>query len=98
MTKKPPLENVSDSELLAELVRRSAAKGVSLSDAEVQVERTLDVVGTGAMSQHLAELEGGQGKGPRPCPKCGRSVRVKGALRPRTIRLVRGEHTLHRNY
>jgi hypothetical protein len=97
MTKKTELEKVSESELLAELARRRASKALDLSAAEEEVEKALEEVGSRAMALHLAGLAAAEGKSAKPCPKCGKSVRVK-ARRPRTIRLVRGEHTFSRNY
>jgi hypothetical protein len=100
MTKEPPkkLEDISTEELLAEIARRQGSSFKKLRGAEEEMERQGKWVGREGFEQWLRKLETDEDTHSKPCPKCGRPVKVKAIKRPRTLYTLHGEVTYRRNY
>lgn len=106
--KKPPsltppndgttLGHLSDAELFAELARRQRARGATtLEDIELAAEEDGRLFGEDRQATAITALPPEEGK-PKPCPKCGKPVRVKTRNRVRHLLTVAGEVRLSRNY
>lgn len=101
MKDKPDvLSSISKEDLLAELARRSVAEaGASDMSAFEQAGEVLaSELKERAMSARLAGLAASEGSSASPCPRCGRSIPVKGSKRTRRLMTMSGEHVLSRNY
>jgi hypothetical protein len=94
------LSGVSKQELLEELARREAEENpseMSFMELEQAVERFKFEVGLPALKERLGRMKSETTK-PKPCPKCGKRVRVKARDRERTLKTLSGEVTFKRNY
>ena len=94
--------HLSDAELLKEtareLARRRAARGeVDLDAAESFAEEMQRELGEDTLGATIDALPP-EDASPKPCPKCGESVRVKARNRVRHVLTVAGELRLSRNY
>jgi len=93
-----PLSEYSIEDLAAELARRRSGRGpTTLSEMELEAESLKGDIGSASIEMRLGRLTPEDSR-PKPCPRCGRRVRVKAANRERTIRTLSGEHRLVRNY
>lgn len=92
-----PLGHLSEAELVAELARRRMQQGASLEDFEVAAEATAEVLAEEVLAQTIAALGPEDGTA-KPCPRCGKSTRVKARNRTRHLLTVAGELRLSRNY
>ena len=93
------IEEYSEQELVAELVRRRVARGAldmtAIEDAGEAFAASDSEVLLGAF---LDERVAQQDEQPKPCPRCGELCRVRVKHRPRTVRTTLGERTFVRNY
>ena len=97
MTKKT-LDDLSDEELLDELARRRAGKhGTDVSAFEDRIEEFAEGVKQTLLDNEIATLPPEDGSA-KPCPRCGRKVRVRRRGVKRSVRTRSGELTLRRNY
>ncbi len=63
----------------------------------MEAESLKDDIGPAGIEMRLGRMKPEDSK-PKPCPRCGKRVRVKAANRERTIRTRSGEHRLVGNY
>lgn len=92
------LGHLSDAELFAEMGRRLVARGASsLEDIELAAEDVGHLATEEIQAQTIAALPPEDGQ-PKPCPKCGKPVRVKTKNRVRHFLTIAGELRLSRNY
>jgi hypothetical protein len=97
--KDKPVSQLTDSELLAELVRRKAqqAKLTDLTAMELTGEdfgeRAKD-----ALMQARIDALGPEGDEPKKCPRCSADVPVRARHRRRVIKTLSGSVRLVRNY
>jgi|TARA_Y100000294_G_scaffold174805_1_gene193547 hypothetical protein len=93
------IEHATTQDLLAELARRRA--GLVLGDMTA-MELGLEAVGADLKSasteQFLQEHSRNEDNSAKPCPRCGKKVRVKAKRRERKVRSLSGMHSLARNY
>jgi hypothetical protein len=90
--------HLSDAELYAEMARRLAARGAkTLEDIELAAEDFGRAAGEELQATQIASLPPEDGT-PKPCPKCGKPVRVKTKNRVRHFLTIAGELRLSRNY
>lgn len=95
------LGHLSDAELLGELARRRLAKqGGAPPDLSAMEEMAEEVARAAGEESFVAALEalGPEDSSPKPCPRCGRQVRVKARNRVREILTLAGRVRLTRNY
>jgi Uncharacterised protein family (UPF0236) len=93
-----PLGHLSDAELMKEFARRLVARGeIELGSLELMAEKAGQEVGAETLASTVASLPP-EDSSPKPCPKCGRPVRVKARNRVRHVLTVAGELRISRNY
>jgi hypothetical protein len=93
-----PLGHLSDADLVKELARRQVSQGnLDLTAIESFAEGAQQQMGAETLEAAVAALPPEDTK-PKPCPKCGKPVPVKGRNRVRYILTVAGELRLVRNY
>jgi hypothetical protein len=101
MTEEKSLQDASEEELEAELLRRrvkpSRRRPRSLSDMELEAQRVEQVAGRSKLEASLAELPE-EDMSAKPCPKCGKPIPVKGKKRRRILKTLSGKVSLVRNY
>ena len=96
MTKTKRPHEVS-LEKLAELARAGVARKPLLSRMELKVEDIKRELGQKEMDRELAALLPETDK-PKECPLCGRRVRIRARLLPRSFQSLSGTHTIRRHY
>lgn len=98
MTKKPTLEEASVEELRAELARRQAvASPVDLTAIEDEIDEDADDFKQRSLEARI-EMLPPEDDTAKPCPKCGRKVRIRSRAVHRELRTRVGQLSLHRNY
>ena len=100
MTKKTPkeLSQISTEALLSELARRQQPDFTKIRKAEEALDQQGKAFSRGQFKNWLRTLECEEISTSKPCPKCGRLVKVNVAKRPRTLHTLHGEITYRRNY
>jgi len=92
------LGHLSDSDLLKELGRRRVARGeLDLDAIEAFAESSGQVVEEESLAATIASLPP-EDTTPKPCPKCGKPVPVKGRNRVRRVMTAAGQLRLSRHY
>lgn len=101
MAKKSGLTEFSKQELLAELAKRQAdegfEEGMTLAEMEQGIERWKYQAGAPTLAEMLRRRKP-ETAAAKPCPKCGKRVRVKVKARERQVTTLSGSVTLKRNY
>ena len=94
-----PIGEYSDEELVAELARRRARlRFKDMTAIEDAGEGYIATDGEVFLAHAVTERVAAQTNDAKPCPKCGKSCRVRGPSRERTIRTSLGEYTFARHY
>ena len=84
-------------EVLAQVLEALGVEGGTMSEMETAMERLKALVGQAGLERLLEELPP-EDDSPKPCPRCGKNVRVRNALVKRTIESLSGSHAIERNY
>lgn len=83
-------------ELIERLLEAMGIDGGTMSDMEIGMERLKALVGQAGLEKLLKELEP-EDDSPKPCPRCGKKIRVRSRAIGRTIETLSGEQTIFRN-
>lgn len=95
----PDFDGVSDEALFEELVRRRSQRlGQDAQVAESQLESIGDDSSRSTFESWLSSQVARDGRGPQPCPKCGKAASVRAASRERVLIAVSGQVRFRRNY
>lgn len=98
MAKKRNLDDVSVEELRAELARREARLlGADLTSMEEEIDAAAEDFKQKTLAARIDALPD-EGTHAKPCPRCGRKVRVRRSRVERKLRTRAGELRLLRNY
>jgi len=84
-------------EALAQILETLGVQGGNMSEMETAMERLKALVGHAGLEKLLEEL-GPETDSSKPCPRCGRKVRIRNSSVARTIESLSGPHTIERNY
>ena len=84
-------------EALKQILKSLGIKGDTMSEMETATERLKALLGQATIEKLLDQL-GPEDQAPKPCPKCGRKVRVRNHGVSRTVESLSGPHTINRNY
>jgi len=96
---KDELAGFRIEDLMSEIVRRQVAElDGTLRAMEVAVEQTQNALARTSLESLLQAKSAQEDNAPKPCPKCGKLVRVRARGRTRTLRAVAGEVSYRRNY
>lgn len=100
MIKEPPrLDVASEEELAHELAKRRAARSVkNVTEMEDMLEQSQAKELQESLLLYVQSQSGSEDAEDKPCPKCGKKVRVRAKGRIRKIRSVGGEIEFARNY
>lgn len=88
----PPLDRKTVQSLLAHF----GIEVKTMSDIEQAMERLAEALSQQGADELLEQKP--EDDSPKPCPKCGRLVRVRKKGVPRTVEALSGEHTIVRNH
>lgn len=95
MSKSDYLDELSADELFALAAKKMAMEGKTLSDLELGFEKANQKLMQAGLSDRLNSRESNVRK---PCPKCGRKVRVRETAKERTLNTLGGKVSYRRNY
>lgn len=84
-------------EVLTQVLEALGVESGTMSEMEVAMERLKAVVGQAGLSKLLDELPP-EDDTAKPCPKCGKPVRVRNKDVKRTVETLSGLQTILRNY
>lgn len=85
------------SELLEQLVSTLGVKLDTMSDIELALRRLSQALNQQCADKIIEDLKPEDGRA-KPCPRCGRKVRVRNKSVSRTIESLSGCHIIRRNY
>ena len=86
-----------DPKKVKALLKELGVQGSTLSDMEKSIERLKETLGKAKLEMAIEEL-GSEDTSPKPCPKCGRKIKVNKKNQSRTLHTLSGEQTFVRNY
>lgn len=84
-------------EALAEILESLGVQGGTMSEMETAMERIKALVGQAGLQKLLARLDP-ETDSAKPCPRCGRKIRVRNTCVARTVESLSGAHVIERNY
>jgi len=95
MPKSQEIDDLSAEEHFTLAAKKLALEGKTLSDLELGFEKASQKLMASGLSARLNAPEDNQRK---PCPKCGRKIRVRETGQKRMLNTLDGKVSYHRNY